>query len=77
MQNNAPAALDLPGLRASPDRRPATGPARFDLDVLLGEARAAPGGLRGRLIAAADLFDAATAQATGGPVRCGCWSGGG
>ncbi len=33
--------------------------ARFDLSVLLGEA---PGGLRGHLTAAADLFDLGTAQ---------------
>ena len=38
MQNNAPATLDLPGVRAS--AVPAgTGTARFDLSVILGEAR--------------------------------------
>ena len=68
VQNNAPAALDLPGLRASgmPGGEPA---ARFDLDILLGEARdgqGLPAGLRGTLTAAADLFDEATARAIGG-----------
>ena len=68
MQNNAPGAADLTGARTS--RIDAgTGMARFDLDVLLGEARGGPGGpggpggLRGRLMAAADLFDEGTAHA--------------
>ena len=63
VQNNAPAAVDLPGLRAA--RMPAgTGAARWDLEVTLAETRGSGGaaGLRGMLIAAADLFDAATAQ---------------
>jgi hypothetical protein len=63
VQNNAPPALDLPGLRVG--RLPA-GPAaaKFDLDVTLGEtfdAQGVPAGLRGSVIAAADLFDPQTA----------------
>ena len=58
MQNNAPVSAALPGLRAS-GVSAGTGVARFDLSVLLGEA---PGGLRGHLTAAADLFDLGTAQ---------------
>ena len=65
MQNNAPAALALPGLRTGgmPAGQP---PARFDLDIAVGEARdgqGSPAGLRGMLVAAADLFDAPSAQA--------------
>ncbi len=62
MQNNAPVSAALPGLRAS-GVSAGTGVARFDLSVLLAEARGGPGGLRGSVMAAADLFDEATARA--------------
>ena len=66
MQDDVPAVGgSLPGLRVS--TMPAgTAAARYDLSVLLGETRDAegrPGGLRGQLLAAADLFDAETAAA--------------
>jgi hypothetical protein len=67
VQNNAPSSAVLPGLRASAIS-PGTGAAQFDLNVMLGETRGRQGettGLRGRLTAAVDLFDEATAHAIG------------
>ncbi|MFB7620967.1 amino acid adenylation domain-containing protein, partial [Kitasatospora sp. NPDC056181] len=58
------AAMELPGLRVGP-LAASTAAAKFDLDVSLGEAfgpDGAPAGLRGALVAAADLFDPETAQ---------------
>ena len=43
-----------------------TGMARFDLDFTLAEAGDAGAGLRGMLMAAADLFDAGTVQVIAG-----------
>ena len=68
MPNYTPAALDLPGLRVSdlPSRRL---PAEIDLDLILAEAsdaRGVSGGLSGRLVAAADLFDAESVRVIAG-----------
>jgi amino acid adenylation domain-containing protein len=68
VQNNTPASGDLPGLRVT--RVPGgTAMARFDLEIVLAEARRGDGaaaGLRGVLRATADLFDEATAQVIAG-----------
>ncbi len=68
VQNNTPAVLALPGLRAAgvPARIAAPG---FDLDIGLVEVRdgqGRAGGLTGGLTAAADLFDVGTAEALAG-----------
>ena len=68
VQDNAPATLGLPGLRVG--GLPG-GPlsARFDLDFSLAEAFDAgggPGGLRGSVTVAADLFDPASAASIAG-----------
>ncbi|MEV0391014.1 non-ribosomal peptide synthase/polyketide synthase, partial [Nonomuraea sp. NPDC050643] len=59
MQNNAEAVLDLPGVRAE-GMSAGTSAAKFDLDVLVGEAfdgQGAPAGVRGSVTVATDLFD--------------------
>ncbi|WP_435875578.1 amino acid adenylation domain-containing protein, partial [Nonomuraea fuscirosea] len=64
LENTGEARLDLPGVRAG--RMPAGAPvAKFDLEVLLGEAfdaQGGPAGVRGSLVASADLFDRASAE---------------
>nr|WP_267286741.1 non-ribosomal peptide synthetase [Kitasatospora acidiphila] len=67
VQNAGSAGLELPGLRVG---RVSAGPVfgKFDLDLSLGEAfdaEGGPAGLGGVLLAAADLFDAATAERLG------------
>jgi amino acid adenylation domain-containing protein len=71
LQNNAGVSAGLAGVRASAIAA-GTGTARFDLSVSLGEARdatGAPGGLRGQLLAATDLFDEATARVIAGRLN--------
>ncbi|MFB8174112.1 amino acid adenylation domain-containing protein, partial [Kitasatospora purpeofusca] len=56
--------LELPGLRVG-RQAAGTGVAKFDLGISLGEtfdAQGAPAGLRGVMVATADLFDADTAE---------------
>ncbi|WP_346115622.1 condensation domain-containing protein, partial [Nonomuraea maheshkhaliensis] len=60
VQNNAEATLSLPGVRAE-GISPGTTAAKFDLDFTVVEVPGA-GGLRGSLVAAADLFDRRTAE---------------
>ncbi|WP_344517125.1 amino acid adenylation domain-containing protein, partial [Streptomyces pulveraceus] len=64
VQNNAEAALELPGLQAGGMPTGARS-AKFDLELSVGEAfdpEGAPAGLLGSVVAAADLFDAETAE---------------
>ncbi|MFQ6148814.1 condensation domain-containing protein, partial [Streptomyces seoulensis] len=67
LQNNLRAATELPGLRTAgaPAGPAGSATAKFDLDVMATEVfdgEGAPAGLTGRLIVAADVFDAATAE---------------
>ncbi|WP_435862636.1 amino acid adenylation domain-containing protein, partial [Streptomyces spectabilis] len=63
-QNTDLPAMDLPGLRVTPEQLPRGG-AKFDLSVDVGEtfADGAPGGLTGSVDYSADLYDRETAQA--------------
>ncbi|MGZ4432224.1 MAG: amino acid adenylation domain-containing protein, partial [Trebonia sp.] len=65
MQNTATATVEMPDLRVTPVIA-GTGSVRFDMEVSLSEVRdeqGAPVGLRGLVIAAADMFDRETAGA--------------
>ncbi|MDV5143314.1 amino acid adenylation domain-containing protein [Streptomyces sp. SBC-4] len=67
LQNNADAVLDLPGVRAGGVTVTKT-VAKFDLEVRVSETfdgQGAPAGVRGSVVAAADLFDPETAEALG------------
>ncbi|MGH3403387.1 MAG: non-ribosomal peptide synthetase [Streptosporangiaceae bacterium] len=68
VQNNAAAAVDLPGARAE-GASPGAAMVKFDLDVSVGEAFGAggvPAGLRGSVIGTADLFDVGTVEVIAG-----------
>ncbi|MGW0886539.1 condensation domain-containing protein, partial [Streptomyces sp. NPDC002671] len=64
LQNNAGAVVDLPGAQAR-GASAGVAVAKFDLELTVGEVfgpDGAPGGLRGAVIAAADLFDAGSVE---------------
>ncbi|WP_256082948.1 amino acid adenylation domain-containing protein, partial [Streptomyces sp. AVP053U2] len=64
LQNNAEAVVDLPGVQAG-GASAGVPAAKFDIEISVGEAfgpEGVPAGLRGALIAAADLFDVATVE---------------
>ncbi|WP_157876109.1 non-ribosomal peptide synthetase, partial [Streptacidiphilus griseoplanus] len=66
LQNNTEAVAELPGVQADGVAAGAS-TAKFDLDLSVAEtfdAEGRPAGLQGLLIAAADLFDAETAERT-------------
>ncbi|MEV0391289.1 amino acid adenylation domain-containing protein, partial [Nonomuraea sp. NPDC050643] len=68
LENTGEAELELPGARA---RRMSAGApvAKFDLEVLVGEAfdaQGGPAGVRGSLVTSADLFDRGTAERLAG-----------
>ena len=68
VQNNAPAVVELPGLRVSSLPSGAAA-AKFDLDLTVAEAvdeRGGPAGLRGSVTVAADLFDPDSAAVLAG-----------
>ena len=81
LQNTGTAAAreaGLPGITATPVAA-ALAQARFDLDIAVSEVTGAdgrPGGLRGMVTAAADLFDEDTAQRHRGAAGAGAGRGG-